>query len=177
MSLILNYIHDSRVYLTQQEYEHAAAWVVWKRNYQRDLIQAAIVLAAASYAAYEARIITLLVIFLILVFLSLFRLVRSPRTYVYTLNSMVKKRPTKNVQLVVEDDGLHETVEGIKSYVPWSSIINFGIFKDVLFIKLNANLWAMIPRYGLDDTSATLDQLIEVLRKKGISEREDTKSA
>ena len=73
-------------------------------------------------------------------------------------------------RLEVREDGLHETEDGIQSFVPWSSVRSFTVFGDTLFIELSANLWAIVPRGSVSPDPNAVDELIGALRGRGIKE-------
>lgn len=79
--------------------------------------------------------------------------------------------PEKDIILEIKDDGLYETVDGIKSFCPWTSIQYFQLYKDVLFISFASNLWAMIPSRFLTQSGNSLPDLLYVLRTHKINEK------
>ena len=79
--------------------------------------------------------------------------------------------PEKDITLEIQEDGLHETVDGIKSFCPWASIQYFHVFKDVLFISLASNLWAIIPARFLTHSDSSLSHLLNALRAHNINEK------
>lgn len=82
-------------------------------------------------------------------------------------------RPTTEVRLEVTDDGLHEAVEGIQSFAPWSSVRRFEVFHETLFIALAANRWAIIPRRSLAPSSDSFDDLVRLLQERTVKETRD----
>ena len=83
----------------------------------------------------------------------------------------LKAIPEKDIILEVQEDGLQETVEGIKSFCPWASIHHFQLFQDVLFISLASNLWAIVPSRFLAQSESSLADLMSVLRAHNIEEK------
>ena len=79
--------------------------------------------------------------------------------------------PEKDIIMEIDEDGLHETVDGIKSFCPWPSIQYFQLFHDVLFVSLASNLWATIPCRYLTQPGGSPSDLLDVLRAHHINEK------
>jgi len=79
--------------------------------------------------------------------------------------------PEKDIILEIKEDGLHETMDGIKSFCPWASIRYFQIFREVVFISLASDLWAIIPSRFLTQSGFSLSDLRNVLRAHNVNEK------
>ena len=128
------------------------------------------VLLLGSYAAYKADMIFLMCALLAVGGITLVRSLRYSRMYWTAVEQSLAARPDLEIKLEVHEDGLHETVEGIRSFVPWSSVKRFTLYRDTLFIELAAGLWAIIPRGSVKNGPTALDDLTRELRERGIEE-------
>jgi len=78
--------------------------------------------------------------------------------------------PDREVTLSINDDGLHETAEGICSHATWSAVKSFTLHKNTLIIRLPANLHAVIPASSLKPEGIALESIVRALRERGVSE-------
>ncbi len=97
-------------------------------------------------AAFKAQFIAVFLFSAVMLAVIVFKLATLNRTLRKTVGAWTKTLPYKSVHLVVREDGIVETVEGIVSFVPWASVVNYAVFKNNLLIQLKANLWALIPK-------------------------------
>lgn len=169
-ALVLEYVNDPRVYATQQFFE-VNAWANARRQHNRAAVMWAIVLVVGCYAAIRAELVLVLLGFAVLLIAHVANAFPYSKIQRRFIEANTKDLPTKHVRLVVDAEGLHESAEGVTSFAPWSSVRSFTVFEDVLFIELKARLWALIPRYGLQPASASVEGLLERLRAQGIDER------
>jgi len=169
-ALVLEYVNDPRVYAAQQSFE-VSAWANARRQHYRAAVLWTIVLVVGCYAAIRAELVPILFGFGVLLIVHVANAFPYSRIQRRAIEAATKDLPTKHLRLVVDAEGLHETAEGVASFAPWSSVRSFTVFEDVLFIELKARLWALIPRYGLQPASASVEKLLERLRAQGIEER------
>jgi hypothetical protein len=169
-ALVLEYVNDLRVYASQQSFE-VSAWSNARRQHYRAAVLWTIVLIVGCYAAIRAELVPVLFGFAVLLIAHVATAFPYSRIQRRSIEAATKDLPTKHVRLVVDAEGLHETTEGISSFAPWPSVQAFSVFEDVLFIELKARLWALIPHYGLQPGSASVEKLVERLRAQGIRER------
>jgi hypothetical protein len=79
---------------------------------------------------------------------------------------------TKQIHLRIDEEGLHETVEGqVESFAPWSAFRRFAVTDGHLLIELAGDLWANIPRNSIAQGDAAFDELVAILRSRQISEQ------
>ncbi len=77
----------------------------------------------------------------------------------------------KRIHLRIDDDGLHETVEGqVESFAPWSAFQRFAVVDEHLLIELSGDLWANIPRSAVTQGHAAFDDLVALLRSRELPE-------
>ena len=169
-ALVLEYVNDPRVYASQQSFEESV-WANARRQHYRAAVLWTIVLVVSCYAAIRAELVPVLFGLAVLLIAHIATAFPYSKIQRRSIEAVTKDLPTKHVRLVVDADGLHETTEGIASFAPWSSVQSFALFEDVLFVELKARLWALIPRYGLQPASASVEELVERLRAQGIRER------
>lgn len=78
----------------------------------------------------------------------------------------------KRIRLRLDEQGLHETVEGaVESFAPWSAIRSFDVFRDHLFIELAGDLWANVPRATVAEGDAAFNEVVQVLRARGVPQQ------
>ena len=78
----------------------------------------------------------------------------------------------KRIHLRIDEEGLHETVEGqVESFAPWSAFRCFAVADGHLVIELAGDLWANIPRRSVAQGDAAFDELVGILRSRQIPER------
>ena len=78
----------------------------------------------------------------------------------------------RDVRLALDDRGLHEEVEGIRSFAPWQSVKSYARVNDVLLIELAADLWALIPDVAfLGEGAPSEANVIAMLHAHGVHER------
>jgi Ca2+/Na+ antiporter len=170
MSFILEYKNTKDDLRAQYELQMAKHFKAARPQYFRTVLFSTALLVMASYCAYEASLYGFLIAFLVLTVSYLFKSLPYSRNCQASIEKFLTNRSDTQIRMEVKDDGLLETEEGIQSFVPWSSIKNFTEFRGTLFINLNAGLYAMIPRDSVTTDPTAVDQLIAVLREKGITE-------
>ncbi len=80
-------------------------------------------------------------------------------------------RGAKKIRLRLDDEGLHETVEDqIQSFAPWSAFRRFALVDEHLLIELAGDLWANIPRSSVAQGNAAFEEVVALLRSRGIPE-------
>jgi hypothetical protein len=81
----------------------------------------------------------------------------------------------KHIRLRLDEQGLHETVEGaVESFAPWSAVRSFAVFDGHLFIELAGDLWANVPRAKVAEGDAAFDEVVQRLRAQGVAENRPT---
>jgi len=90
--------------------------------------------------------------------------------YDRAMETAMQALPDKDISLEVKAEGLVETVDGIESFCPWNSIEHYQMFKDVLFLSLKSNLWAIIPSSFLTEPGASMPELLGTLRSHSIKQ-------
>lgn len=81
--------------------------------------------------------------------------------------------PEKEIELSLEQDGLRELIGGIHSFVPWTSVHCYHLFRDTIFIELDSALWAIIPQCSLAGDTQELFEIEARLKDKGIKKTEN----
>jgi hypothetical protein len=127
-------------------------------------------LLLAGYIAFQTDNIFLMCLLLTLGGWGVFGLVTFSREYWAAVEQSLSGHQETQVRLEVREDGMHETVEGIESFVPWTSVKSFTLHRDTAFIALTAGLWAIVPRNSVGPTPTAFDDLLRALRDKGIKE-------
>lgn len=83
-----------------------------------------------------------------------------------------RKSSPKHVRLRLDEQGLHETVEGaVESFAPWSAIRSFTLADDHLLIELAGDLWANVPRSTVVEGDAAFHEVVQSLRTRSVAEK------
>ena len=83
-------------------------------------------------------------------------------------NKRIRRR---DVALHIDDDGLHEEIEGVRSFAPWPAIKSFRKVGHVLLIELAGEFKAVIPLVAFLGAGAPTEaEFIALLRSRGVSE-------
>lgn len=84
-----------------------------------------------------------------------------------------KKIRRRDVQLKVDAEGIHEEVEEVRSFAPWSAVKSYIMAEGVLMIELGGGLWALIPQVAfLGSGAPSEDEFLAILRAKSIPLRQ-----
>lgn len=159
-------------YLMQAELLHAKAFRDVYANVKRELVEYLVVCVLGVVASYLAQNIFLVIAFIVL---GMYKLTWSHlfrRKFQEELVANAQKNPPREIELVVDVEGLHETAQGIKSFAPWSAVKSHVKFKETFFLELAGGLWAIIPAAALGGTSSRQEQqLVEALQRNGVPAR------
>jgi hypothetical protein len=76
------------------------------------------------------------------------------------------------IHLRVDEEGMHETIDGqIESFAPWSAFRRSHVTDEYVFIELAGELWANIPRSSVVQGADAVDELVAILRSRGVPDR------
>ncbi|MEQ2010473.1 MAG: hypothetical protein ABMA26_27110 [Limisphaerales bacterium] len=170
MNLTISYKHtkaETRV-LTE-----VACGAELKEARSRDVliqIWEAVALALAMFASFRAEMFFLMCFFVTSLGFHLTNAINGRRKFWQAIEREAAGIADREVTLTIRDDGLHESTEGITSHVVWSSVKDFTIHKNILIIRLPANLNAVIPASTLKPHDVSLEAIAQILRERGIAE-------
>ena len=87
-----------------------------------------------------------------------------------SMNALVdRKVRRRDVSLTVDAEGVHEEVEGVRSFAPWSAVKAVTKMEDVVFLELAGQMWAVIPTVAFLGAGAPSEtEFIEMLQSKGV---------
>jgi hypothetical protein len=131
--------------------------------------------AMAALGVYVSLFVGL--VFIACIFIAMFLLyavVALPYSRVWQRSARQASRgsASKHVRLRLDEQGLHETVEGaVESFAPWSAVRRFTVFDGHLFIELAGDLWANIPRARVVEGDAAFEEVVQSLRARGVVEQ------
>jgi hypothetical protein len=83
-----------------------------------------------------------------------------------------KKVRRRDVVLRVDAEGVHEEVEGVRSFAPWDAIKSYAKTDHVLMLELSGDFWALVPDVAFAAGAISEDQFIGMLRSRGVAERQ-----
>jgi hypothetical protein len=169
MALALEYRNTHADFVTHYELALSASYLAGRSAHYRSVALWVGVVLLGSYAAFSADQIFLMCFLLAMGGLNLAQSIPYSRRYWAAVEQSLVGRPENQIRLEVNNDGLHETMDGIESFVPWASVKGFTIFRNTLFIELAAGLCAIVP-YASVSTPTDVDALIKLLRDRGIEE-------
>jgi len=140
MSLALEYRNTRADFLAQYELLSAGAYRSARSAHYQSVGFWCCVLLLGGYAAFRADQLFLMCLLIAIGGWTLVRSFPYSRTYWAAVEQSLSARPETQIRLEVQEDGLHETVDGIESFAPWSSVKGFTVFRETLFIELAASL-------------------------------------
>lgn len=109
-----------------------------------------------------------ILLFLIILVLYSAKIIPTLKFKKYAIYNHVKDLKERDVVLSFDEEGLTEIINGIVSKAPWSSVVNFVLYKGNLFIALASSLWAIVPNGSLSAGSDTIDEAVEYLQSKNV---------
>ena len=128
------------------------------------------------WVSFSADLIFVAMIFVAMYLIYFARAVPYSKVLKAALEQSVPARSPKRIRLRIDDEGLHETVEEqVESFAPWPAIRSFSVIDDHLLIELTGDLWANVPRASVEQSAAAFDEIVGLLRSRGIAERTDGK--
>jgi len=81
-----------------------------------------------------------------------------------------KKVRRRDVSLRIDDEGLHEEVEGVRSFAPWPAVKSFRELGHILLVQLAGELWVVIPDVAFLGAGApSKSEFIALLQSRGIA--------
>ena len=173
MSLALEYRNTRADFLAHCELVSGASYRAARSAHYRSVAFWVGVVLLGSYAAFSANQIFLMCLLLVIGGWTLAQSVPYSRRYWAAVERSLSNRPETLIRLEVREDGLHESAEGIESFVPWSSVKGFTTHRDTVFIELTAGLWAIVPSNSVRPDKKAVEDLLSVLRGRGIKETPD----
>jgi hypothetical protein len=90
------------------------------------------------------------------------------RVAMFSLREGFRNQPKKEIVLVVDDEGLHETDDGVLSFAPWPSVRSYFLHRRVLGIELENGLWAYLPIATLSPESSSIESLVARLEHHSV---------
>jgi hypothetical protein len=100
------------------------------------------------------------------------RLALATRASKFGLRRTFRETPTRNVKLIVDENGLQEQDGDIESICPWSSVTFFTYAKGIFSLHLSNGLRALVPEASLIPGSSSIAELVERCNEKNIPFRE-----
>ncbi len=170
MRLVLDYRNTKADFLAHYELISADAYRSARSAHYQYIAFWSGTLLIAGYLAFRANHLFLMWLLIVLGGWTLVRSIPYSRIYRAAVEQSLSARPETQIRLEVQEDGLHETLDGIQSFVPWSAVKAFTVFRDTLFIELAASLWAIVPRNSVSPGPTAVDDLIRILRDRGVKE-------
>jgi len=170
MRLTYEYTNALGEYLAQCGLCNPDAYHVARRLHHRMLVLPAWATLLGILTAIVKQDAVIAAAFMILVGLPLLLSLPFSTRYRKALEQSFGPPSATDLRLEVDDEGLHEYSDGIRTFVPWSSVRRFEVYHDTLFVALAANRWAIIPKNSLSESSDPFDDLVRALQEKTIGE-------
>jgi len=170
--LELEYENDSSHYIAMQHFLNPDIPIIARCAINQSFALWTIALLCGAYMAYVAQSIAFMAAFLLFLCSRVYEWTTYPSKYWAAIEKTCQSLPVKRIRLQIAADGLHETVSGIESFAPWTSVKSFAVFRDILFVELAVGLWSIIPKGALSSTSATFDQVEKALADNGVARRD-----
>ena len=173
MASDLKYVIDKRALAAQYEFHNSSQFSKIQKSRLFDIFLWIVLCFLLIYIAVDSErlFIIAIAVLLLMVRIALWRPNPIWEIREIAIKRAIDNLQEKEVQLIVDDNGIEENIGEIKSIVPWSSVLGYTFFKDILFIELSNNLWAVIPKNTLKEGSSSIDQVIEHLKRNDIPEK------
>lgn len=168
MRLVYEYTNTLQDYLTQHGLCNPDAYHIARRMHYRFLILPLWAMLLGVVAALLANNALFAYFIIAAVGFPLCASIPFAARYRWALERSLGSNAPTEIRLEVAEDGMHETVEGIQSFAPWSSVRRFEVFHETIFVALAANRWAIIPRRSLSPSSDRFGDLIRVLQERTV---------
>src|SRR5438445_4174823 len=120
--------------------------------------------------------LTIGAVFIAAIFVAMFlfyavRAIPYSRVWRWSAEQTTRGSATKQIRLRLDDQGLHETVEGaVESFAPWSAVQSFALVGEYLLIELAGDLWANVPRTTIAQGDSAFEEVVALLRSRGIAQ-------
>lgn len=167
MSIALDYVRDAKTVWAHHEFFNSDGTADTRKWRLFSIIKWTFVLVAAIYLAIRIELLVLAAVFAWLLLSFLVRLLPFSRIEEKVRLEIEQSTAKRNIHLVIDDDGLHETDSGVQAFAPWSSVLCFALFKQFIFIKLANSQWATVPTTAIPTEAK---QIIQILLARGIKQ-------
>ncbi|OOG39832.1 YcxB family protein [Polaromonas sp. A23] len=169
MEINLRYWIGPAEYLARDELLHPEAFRTARAGFRREAVEYLIVCLFALLASWQTRETLFVLIALGFFGYKIAWFVIVQREFQKALAAAAKKQAPREIELIIDDQGLHETVEGVKSFAPWSAVKSQVRFKDTYFLALAGGLTAVVPCSALTQSGAGGEEaLIAVLQMRAV---------
>ncbi|MDD0841249.1 YcxB family protein [Pseudomonas sp. Gutcm_11s] len=141
-------------------------------GYRRETLEYLVLCLFAGFVAWHTQEVVFVFIALCFIGYKVAWFFQVRREFPKAFEAQIQKLAPREIQLTIDDDGLHETVEGVKSFAPWAAVTSHIQFRDTYFLQLAGGLMAIIPCSAVAKVSPPgEDALISVLTAKQIPPR------
>ena len=141
-------------------------------GYRRETLEYLVLCLFAGFVAWHTQEVVFVLIALGFIAYKVAWFFQVRREFPKAFEAQIQKLAPREIQLTIDDDGLHETVEGVKSFAPWAAVKSHIQFRDTHFLQLAGDLMAIIPCTAVAKVSPPgEDALISVLTAKQIPPR------
>jgi hypothetical protein len=170
MSLVLEYRNTRADYLNHHKLVLGDSYRSARSAHYKSLAYWLGILLIGSYFALQADYIFPMCLMIAYGIWMSVRSIPYSSRYWTAIQQSLSTQPETQIKLEVQEEGFLETMDGIQSFVPWPSVKTFTLFRDTLFIELTSRLWAIVPLNSVNLGSTAVDDLIRILRDRGIGE-------
>ena len=81
----------------------------------------------------------------------------------------VSQMPVRSVSLRIDDTGFHESVSGVESFAPWSTVKSYALTSETVLLELASGHWSLIPLSAFGSQSdAASACVLAILKEKSI---------
>jgi hypothetical protein len=170
MNFQLEYSIGPTDYVAQQRTADPAGFTRFRNQYWRGVVLSLAVNGAGLWASMEANIAALVFGFLCMLIAGVVQIFRHQHYYDKALSAaLAVHRPSKQVNLRVDDRGVFEAIEGVEHFAPWEAVKSYAMTDRVILLELGGGFWSIIPRSAFGKLSdAASEEFLEGLRSKSI---------
>lgn len=91
------------------------------------------------------------------------------RHYEAAVSSDATRMPIQTVSLLIDEVGLHESVAGVESFAPWSTVKSYALTSDTVHLELASGHWSLIPLLAFGNPGEeTVASLVAALNGRSI---------
>ncbi len=144
MNFQLKYVLGVEEQLAHEEFKSGKN-LSSRPNYFRQIAPMLALSGLGLVASFKAQSVFLLIAFLSVAFSLVVRALAMSHGWNRKLKAAIKEAPKIQVELVIDDTGLHEIVEAqLRSFSPWSAVKSYIQYKQVWVFNLVGGYTALV---------------------------------
>lgn len=174
ITVSLRYQIGPTEYLAKERLLNGDTWEQATRTVWRDALLFLGLCLVGLLAGFLAENLFLMLIFLCALIARVTIALEFKKQFLAGMVALAEKKVRRrDVALRVDAEGVHEEVEEVRSFAPWSAVKSYAKADGVLMLELAGELWALIPSVAFLGAGAPSEsEFMEMLQSKGVPSRE-----